>query len=209
MNAFSTQQHRVWIYLMNVTVRIQVMLDALTKCRYMVTDTKFTLISAKFVKYQSFNSTPHSAAFMSQWIRSGLVQKMACCLFGAKQLSKPMLAYFNWTHRNKLQRNLNQTATLFIHENASENTVCEMVAILSRERWVNRKRINSTHTYINLKTVSYSNILIAVFPVKGPRALWLNIKQLSFSDVHSTDITVPNENLLEGKKIQTRVNKPS
>ena len=42
----------------------------------------------------------------------------------------------NWTFRNKLQWNLNQNTKLFIHENASENIVCEMAAILSKGRWV-------------------------------------------------------------------------
>ena len=39
------------------------------------------------------NSSPPSAANMRQWIVSALVQIMACCLFGAKPLSKPMLGY--------------------------------------------------------------------------------------------------------------------
>ena len=34
------------------------------------------------------NSSPPSAAYMRQWIKSTLVQIMACRLFGAKQLSK-------------------------------------------------------------------------------------------------------------------------
>ena len=34
-----------------------------------------------------------SAAYMRQWIGSALVQIMACRLFGAKPLSKPMLCY--------------------------------------------------------------------------------------------------------------------
>ena len=38
----------------------------------------------------------------------------------------------NWTLRNKLQWNFNQTTKLFIHKNASENIVCEKAAILSR-----------------------------------------------------------------------------
>ena len=38
--------------------------------------------------------------------------------------------------RNKLQWNFNQIKKLFIHENISENNICEMAAILSRERWV-------------------------------------------------------------------------
>ena len=43
---------------------------------------------------------------------------------------------FNWTFKNKLQWNFNQNTRLFIHKNASENTVCEMTSILSRGRWV-------------------------------------------------------------------------
>ena len=39
------------------------------------------------------NSSPPSAAYMCQWIGSSLVQIMACRLFGAKPLSKPMLDY--------------------------------------------------------------------------------------------------------------------
>ena len=43
----------------------------------------------------------------------------------------------NWTLRNKHQWNLNQNTKLFIHQNASENIVCETAAILSSGRWVN------------------------------------------------------------------------
>ena len=39
------------------------------------------------------NSSPPSAAYMRQWIRSTLVQIMACRLFGAKPLSEPVLGY--------------------------------------------------------------------------------------------------------------------
>ena len=38
-----------------------------------------------------FNSSPPIAAYMRQWIRSALIQIMACRLFGAKPLSSPML----------------------------------------------------------------------------------------------------------------------
>ena len=37
--------------------------------------------------------SPPSAAYMRQWIGPALVQIMACRLFGAKPLSKPMLDY--------------------------------------------------------------------------------------------------------------------
>ena len=51
----------------------------------------------------------------------------------------------NWTLRNKLQWNFNQNAKLFIHENASENIVCETAAILSMGRWVNSPSGPLTH----------------------------------------------------------------
>ena len=49
---------------------------------------------------------------------------------GAKPLCKPILFIVNWTLKNKLQWNLNHNAFFFIHENASENIVFEMAAIL-------------------------------------------------------------------------------
>ena len=39
------------------------------------------------------NSSPPSAAYVYQWIGSALVQIMACRLFDAKPLSKPVLVY--------------------------------------------------------------------------------------------------------------------
>ena len=44
-----------------------------------------------------------------------------------------------WTPTNKLQWDFNQNIKHFIYENASENIVCEKVAILSRGRWVNKQ----------------------------------------------------------------------
>ena len=38
----------------------------------------------------------------------------------------------NWTIRNKPQWNFNHNTKIFIHENASENIICEMAAILPR-----------------------------------------------------------------------------
>ena len=43
---------------------------------------------------------------------------------------------YNWTLTYIFQWNFNQNTKLFIHENASENIICEMAAILSRRRWV-------------------------------------------------------------------------
>ena len=44
---------------------------------------------------------------------------------------------FNLNPMNKIQWNFNQNLNFFIQENALENVVCEMAAILSRGRWVN------------------------------------------------------------------------
>ena len=93
---------------------------------------------------------------MRQWTGSSLVQLMACRLFGTKPLPEPVLFYcqleswqqvsvkfeskFYHFHSRKciwkFQWNLNQHSIIFIPENAFENVVCQMVAILSKGRWV-------------------------------------------------------------------------
>ena len=65
---------------------------------------------------------------------------MTCRLTSTKPLSEPMLVITNLTLRDKHQWNFNQNTKLFIHENASENIVYEMAAILSRVRWVDWNR---------------------------------------------------------------------
>ena len=55
-------------------------------------DTKKSLMECS--SQSDFNSSPPSAAYMHQWIGSALVQIMACRLFGAKPLSKPMPGYY-------------------------------------------------------------------------------------------------------------------
>ena len=53
-----------------------------------------------------FDSSPTSAPCNRPWIGSALVQLMACRLFGAKLLSKPMLVIVNWNLSTKPQWNL-------------------------------------------------------------------------------------------------------
>ena len=116
-----------------------------------------------------FNSSPPSAAYMHQWIRSSLVQIMASCLFGAKPLPKPVLGYCQ-LDPYKLQWNNNQNTKLFIHENASENTVCEMAAILSWGRWVyigNLWYSASQELYAYMMTSSNGNIFCVVGTLCG------------------------------------------
>ena len=68
------------------------------------------------------NSFPPSAAYMRHCIGSALLQIMACRLFGAKPLSKPMPGYCQLVKR---QWNFNQNTMIFIHKNASENIVAK------------------------------------------------------------------------------------
>ena len=91
-----------------------------------------TIQPLKFGDGYVINSSPPSAAYIRQWIESALVQTMAYRLFGAKPLFNQCCVIVIWTLRHKLQWSFNQNTKLFIYKNASENVVCEMVAILSR-----------------------------------------------------------------------------
>ena len=73
-------------------------------------------------KQKWFNSSPHGAAYMHQWIVSALVQIMAC-----RQA-------IIWT--NAWLLSIGPLVKIFseIHKNASENIVYKMAAILSK-RW--------------------------------------------------------------------------
>ena len=62
---------------------------------------------------------------------------MALRLVDAKPLLEPMLIYCHLDCQKQRWMKFNQNTILFIQENASENIVCEVAAILSRARWVN------------------------------------------------------------------------
>ena len=77
---------------------------------------------------------------MHQWIRSALIQVMACRLFGAKALSKPMLGYCQLDpYEQKNSEILIKIQNFSFIKNASEHIICEMAAILSRWRLVKLK----------------------------------------------------------------------
>ena len=80
------------------------------------------------------NSSHPSAVYIRQWTGSTLVPIMACHLFSAKPIAKPMLAYCQF---DKFQWNVSQNTSIFIQANAFENIACKTVAILSRRRRVN------------------------------------------------------------------------
>ena len=105
---------------------------------------------------KKIDSSPPSVTYMCQWIRSTLVQIMACSLFGV--LSDGPLG-------TKLQWNFNQNTKFFIHKNASENMICghfvQMAAILSSGRWVNKivvshiSLIHYTSSFLFLRLSGY------------------------------------------------------
>ena len=66
---------------------------------------------------------------MRQWIGSALIQIMACRLSVPKHYLNQSWVIVSWTLRNKFQWNFNQNTKLFIHDNAYQNIVSEMVAI--------------------------------------------------------------------------------
>ena len=66
-----------------------------------------------------------------------LGQIMACCLTGTSHYLNQCWDIVNWTLRDKLKWNLNRNSHIFIQENAFENVVWKMAAILSRPQCVN------------------------------------------------------------------------
>ena len=78
------------------------------------------------------NSLRLSDAYMHQQTGPWLVQIMACRLLSTKPLSESVPAYcqLELYFRNKFQWNYNQNSNIFIQENAFENVICKMAAIL-------------------------------------------------------------------------------
>ena len=110
----------------------------------------------------SLNSSPPSAAYMSQWIGSALVKIMACRLFGAKPLSKPLLGYCQLDPEEQTSVKSYQNSKFFVQENSSENIVCEMVVILSM---ISKPQTRCSHVfaycmYSRMPWVSYCILLL-------------------------------------------------
>ena len=84
---------------------------------------------------------------MRQCIGSALGQKMACRLFGAKPLSKPMLGFGQLDPKEQTSMKFDLKYQIFIHESTFENIICKMVAILSRRMsWYQSSNSIMTHT---------------------------------------------------------------
>ena len=50
---------------------------------------------------------------------------MACCLYVAKPLSKPMLTYCQFQSEEQISVKFDRNSTTFIHKNAFEIAVCQ------------------------------------------------------------------------------------
>ena len=74
---------------------------------------------------------------------------MACRLVGAKPWSEPMLIYCKLDPWEQIQWNLNRNSYIFIQENAFENVVWKMAAILSRSQFVNH--VIELEIYMNME----------------------------------------------------------
>ena len=100
---------------------------------------------------------------MRQWVGSALVQIMACRLFGAKALSKPTLGHHQLEHYERTSMKMSKCKKIFIHENASENIVHEIAAILSRGRWVECYNIQTAWYYIPCNYLPSINWIFFLF----------------------------------------------
>ena len=80
----------------------------------------------------------------------------------------------NWTLRNKLQWNLNQNTKLFIHENASENIICEMLPILSRGDELRGAAVACTGEVIELCVMQYLSVWDKLCLTSPMYANWRN-----------------------------------
>ena len=87
--------------------------------------------------FQDFvKSLRPSDAYMHQYNIPTLVQIMACRLFGTKPLSDPILPYCQLHPKEHISVKFSLKFKVFIKQNALENVVCEMVAILSKPQCV-------------------------------------------------------------------------
>ena len=90
---------------------------------------------------QWVNSLRPSDAYMHRQPRTSLVQTMICCLFSAKPLSEPVLEYCLVDPWEQTSVKFYSKLKIFIQENAFENVVCEVAAILSQPQCVKQNKI--------------------------------------------------------------------
>ena len=105
----------------------------------------------------------------------------------------------DWTLRNKLQWTFNQNTKLFIHENAAQNIVCEMAAILSRRIWINSKGFFSYRRHIaSICTISILSIICQAHQTVSISTEWHRWPERSvwYCPATKTSIVAWEENLV-------------
>ena len=84
-----------------------------------------------------------------QLTSSALVKVMAFCLFGTKPLLEPMLTYCQLGPKDQTSVKFKLKYKIFIHKDAFENVICEIPAILSRDRWVNSRNVYFGYLFVS------------------------------------------------------------
>ena len=97
------------------------------QCSKVITLTKVTTnrfeFEKKYMKVDKLSHAEYLVRRLRKWLVAYSVQshyQNLCCVI------------VNWNIKNKLHQNFYQNTKIFIDENASENVVCKMAAILSR-----------------------------------------------------------------------------
>ena len=91
----------------------------------------------KIIPSITINSLRPSDAYMRRWSNPhGFIWWLVAWSAPSHYLYQCWIIV-NWALRKKLQRNCNRIWYISIHENASENVIWTMAAILSRPQWMN------------------------------------------------------------------------
>ena len=102
------------------------------------------------------NSLRSSVAICHQWTWLSLVQEMAYCLSSADAITETNADLLSiGSLRTDLQWNFNQFMIIFIQENAFENVVCTMAAILLSPQIANY--VDRGVTLLQLRCITYSS----------------------------------------------------
>ena len=121
------------------------------------------------------NSSPSSAIYMRQWMKSALVEIMGCRLFGAKPLSKPMLGYCpNWTPTNFMQTFIK--IQKFYQQSIYVSYLCMLLVfiVVMADTLLATDVIKYAH-----RILAFSYLPISAFP-KYMRLLSIFVKQTTF-----------------------------
>ena len=118
--------------------------------------------------HNRINSLRPSDASMRQKPDPKLVQIMACHFFGANRFMNQCLNIVNLTLGNKSQWKFNRNTYIFVRENAFENVVWKIAAILSRFRlgsWPN----------LDLCNYMFATTLIMFERMLAYRLIWIRV----------------------------------